>query len=112
MWIRQLLRRIGEVMKALAVLVVVFVLSAGCATWKPEGAATLHVACNVPEAAVLLDDAMVGRVSELVKENKFIRPGFYRVEIRCPGYYSYLTEFTFADGGVAAVKTELHPLLD
>jgi hypothetical protein len=99
-------------MKALAVLVVVFVLSAGCATWKPEGAATLHVACNVPEAAVLLDDAMVGRVSELVKENKFIRPGFYRVEIRCPGYYSYFTEFTVADGGVAAVKTELHPLLD
>jgi hypothetical protein len=66
----------------------------------------------VPEAAVLLDDAMVGRVSELVKENKFIRPGFYRVEIRCPGYYSYFTEFTVADGGVAAVKTELHPLLD
>jgi hypothetical protein len=99
-------------MKALAVVVVVFILSAGCATMKPEGAATLHVECNVPEAAVLLDDAMIGRVSELARENKFIRPGFYRVEIRCPGYYSYFTEITVADGGMAPVKAELHPLLD
>jgi PEGA domain. len=99
-------------MKASAISIVVIFLSLGCATMKSEGAASLHVECNVPDAAVLLDDALMGRVSDLVKKDKFIRPGFYRVEIRHPGYYSHFTEITVAEGGVAAVKAELHPLLD
>ena len=66
----------------------------------------------MPDAAVLLDDALAGRVSELAKNDKVIRAGFYRVEIRHPGYHSYFTEITVAEGGVAAVKAELHPLLD
>jgi protein-S-isoprenylcysteine O-methyltransferase Ste14 len=99
-------------MKALAITAVVLLLCFGCATLKSEGAATLHVACNVPDAAVLLDDGLVGRVSDLAKKDKVIRAGFYRVEIRHPQYHSYFTEITVADGGVAAVKAELHPLLD
>jgi protein-S-isoprenylcysteine O-methyltransferase Ste14 len=99
-------------MKVLAISVVVTLLSFGCATMKSEGAATLRVECNVPDAAVLLDDGLRGRVSDLAKQDKVIRAGFYRVEIRHPGYYSYFTEITVAEGGVAAVKAELHPLLD
>lgn len=99
-------------MKALAISVVVILLSFGCATMKSEGAATLHLDCNVPDAAVLLDDALVGRVADLMRKNKVIRAGFYRVEIRHPAYHSYFTEITVAEGGVAAVKAELHPLLD
>jgi protein-S-isoprenylcysteine O-methyltransferase Ste14 len=99
-------------MKALVVSVIVIVLSIGCATMKPEGAASLHVDCNVPDAAVLLDDGLLGRASDLMKNDKVIRAGFYRVEIRHPGYHSYFTEITVAEGGVAAVKAELHPLLD
>lgn len=111
-WIRQPKRRTVEIMKALAISVVAILLSLGCATMKSEGAATLHVECNIPDAAVLLDDALVGRVSDLMKSDKVIRAGFYRVEIRHPGYHSYFTEFTVAEGKVAAVKGELHPLLD
>jgi protein-S-isoprenylcysteine O-methyltransferase Ste14 len=99
-------------MKASILSVIVMLLFLGCATMKSEGAATLHVECNVPDAAVLLDDALAGRVSELAKKDKVIRAGFYRVEIRHPGYHSYFTEITVAEGGVAAVKAELHPLLD
>jgi hypothetical protein len=99
-------------MKPLVVFVALLGLCIGCATMKPEEAATLNIECNVPEAAVLLDDVMVGRAAELKKEAKSIRPGFYRVEIRHPGYYSYFTEITVAEGGAAAVKAELHPLLD
>jgi len=99
-------------MKTLAISIVVILLSFGCATMKSEGAATLHVECNVPDAAVLLDDALAGRVADLEKNDKVIRAGFYRVEIRHPGYHSYFTEITVAEGGVAAVKAELHPLLD
>jgi protein-S-isoprenylcysteine O-methyltransferase Ste14 len=100
------------IMKTLAISIVVVLLSFGCATMKSEGAATLHVECNVPDAAVLLDDALAGRVADLAKKDKVIRAGFYRVEIRHPGYHSYFTEITVAEGGVAAVKAELHPLLD
>ena len=119
--IRQPQRRLVEIMKTLAlpVLSVYSVLSVlaallflGCATMKSEGAATLHVECNVPDAAVLLDDALVGRVSDLTKNDKVIRAGFYRVELRHPGYHSYFTEITTPEGGVAVVKAELHPLLD
>ena len=99
-------------MKALAISVVAILLSFGCATMRSEGAAALHVDCNVPDAAVLLDDALVGRVAELTKKDKVIRAGFYRVEIRHPQYHSYFTEITAVEGGVAAVKADLHPLLD
>jgi hypothetical protein len=99
-------------MKALAISVVMILLSIGCATMKSEGAATLHLDCNVPDAAVLLDDALVGRVADIMRKDKVIHAGFYRVEIRHPGYHSYFTEVNVAEGGVAAVKAELHPLLD
>jgi len=98
------------VFSAFSVLAVLLFL--GCATMKSEGAASLHVECNVPDAAVLLDDALVGRVADLAKNDKVIRAGFYRVEIRHPGYHSYFTEITTPEGGVAVVKAELHPLLD
>ena len=99
-------------MKALSLLVAVVGFCIGCATMKPEEAGILTIDCNVPEAAVLLDDAVVGRAGELKKSAKSLRPGFYRVEIRHPGYYSYFTEINVAEGGAAAVKAELRPLLD
>ena len=85
---------------------------AGCASLKSEGAAAFRVECNVPEAAVLLDGVPMGRVSQWAKQDRSIRPGFYRVEIRHPSYYSHFEEITVADGGAALVKAELHPLLE
>ena len=99
-------------MRAIAFVAVIIGLSLGCATLHTEGFATLHVECNVPDAAVLLDDVLVGPVSSLKGHDKSIHPGFYRVEIRHPDYYSYFTEVTVEEGGVAAVKAELHPTLD
>ena len=40
------------------------------------------------------------------------RAGFYRVELRQPGYYPYFTEVNVPEGGATAVKAELRPLLD
>jgi hypothetical protein len=98
--------------KALSLFVVVVGFAIGCATMKFEEAGVLTVACNVPEAAVLLDDDVVGRAGELQKTGKSLRPGFYRIEIRQPGYYPYFAEVDIPEGGAAAVKAELHPLLD
>jgi len=99
-------------MKTLLVAAALLGLCIGCATMKPEAAGSLQIDCNVSEAAVLLDDDLVGRAGELKKQAKSVRPGFYRVEIRHPGYYPYFTEINVAEGGAAAVKAELHPLLD
>ena len=99
-------------MKTISLFVVMVLIGIGCATMKPEAMATLTIDCNVPEAAVLLDDAVVGRAAELKKSGKSVHPGFYRVELRHPGYYSYFTEITVPEGGAAAVRAELHPLLD
>jgi len=92
-----------------AVLLVVF---AGCATMGAEPAGTLKLECNVPDAALLLDDEVVGRAGEIGKTGKSLRPGFYRVELRHPGYYPYLAEIDVPEGGATALKAELHPLLD
>jgi hypothetical protein len=54
----------------------------------------------------------MGRASQWAKSGRFIRPGFYRVEIRHPSYYSHFEEIRVADGGSATVKAELHPLLE
>jgi hypothetical protein len=86
--------------------------SLGCATLRSEANGNLRVQCNVADAAVLLDDAVVGRAAELSKHDKALSPGFYRVEIRHPSYYPYYTEINVPEGGSAVVKAELHPLLD
>jgi hypothetical protein len=99
-------------MKALSLLVVLFGFCLGCATMRAEEAGVLTIECNVPDAAVLLDDNLVGRAGELQHNAKTLRPGFYRVELRHPGYYSHFTEINVPEGGATAVKAELHPLLD
>ncbi len=90
-------------------------LAVGCATLKAPPKASLQVDCNVPDAMVLLDDGLVGKAADFAnaaKKDKSIHPGFYRVELRHPGYYSYFTEISVEEGGAATVKAELHPLLD
>jgi hypothetical protein len=99
-------------MKSKILVLLVVSLLAGCASLKSEGSVSFRVECNVPDAAVLLDDVPMGRVSQWAKPDRFIRPGFYRVEIRHPNYYSHFEEITVAEGGSALVKAQLHPLLD
>jgi hypothetical protein len=99
-------------MKALSVVILGLLPCLGCASMHAEERATVRVQCNVPEAAVLLDDDVVGRAAELAKKDKVVRAGFYRVEIRHPSYYPYFTEINVPEGGAATVKAELHPLLD
>jgi PEGA domain len=99
-------------MRSLGLLVVALGSFTACATMKPEPVGTLQVECNVPDAAVVLDDAVVGRASDLAKTGKSLRPGFYRVELRHPGHYAHFAEVTVPEGGAVVVKAELHPQLD
>ena len=99
-------------MKSIVLVIFAVLAFAACASLKSEGSAVFRVECNVPEAAVLLDDVSMGRASQWARPDRFIRPGFYRVEIRHPSYYSHFEEITVADGGSVLVKADLHPLLE
>jgi hypothetical protein len=92
-------------------VVACLVLALGCATMHAEETGALRVECNVPDAAVLLDDAIWGRVADVAGKAKSIPAGFYRVEIRHPRYYPYYGEINVAEGGTAVVRAELHPQL-
>lgn len=74
----------------------------------------LHVDANLPDATVWVDDVLVGTASEWTRTvgARHLRPGFHRVEIRAPGYYSVYQEIDQPDGGAATVKATLHPLLE
>lgn len=93
-------------------LVIVASASAGCATGRVQGAAGFQVQSNVPDAAVWVDDVLIGRVSEWSSSGRFIKPGFHRVEIRHPAYYSHFREIEVAEGSGVLIKAELRPLLD
>jgi hypothetical protein len=92
-------------------LLAIAVFLCGCATMSHPGA-SFAVQCNVPDAAVLVDDVMVGLVSEWSPPGRPIRPGRHRVEVRHPGYFSYYAEVQVSEGHPAQVAAPLHPLLD
>jgi hypothetical protein len=87
------------------------VACAGCATSRADAPASLVVRCNVPDAAVFVDDVFVGRAREW-SDVHYVHPGFHRVELRDPGHYVHRAEVELAGGGGAIVEAELHPLLD
>jgi hypothetical protein len=94
------------------VLLLLLLAPGGCAIVARGPSGSFAVKCNVGEAAVLVDDVLVGRVSEWAPPGRPIRPGFHRIEIRHPGYFSHYSEVEVADGRGAEVAAELHPLLD
>jgi PEGA domain len=74
--------------------------------------ASVTVRCNVPEAAVLIDDVLVGRAADLAPPGRSVRPGFHRIEIREEGYFSHYAEITLPEGGHSLVTAELHAVLE
>lgn len=87
-------------------------LALACATTGIYGAAALRVDCNVPDATLWVDDTLIGKASDWATDGKYIRPGFHRLEVRAPGYYSHYAELDLKEGGAAVVEAELRPQLD
>lgn len=98
--------------RPLCLWVVSAALAVSCATVQPAGATAFRVECNVADAFVLVDDVLVGRVSEWSQRGRHIRPGSHRIEIRHPNYHAHYQEITATDGAELVIKTELRPLLD
>jgi hypothetical protein len=86
-------------------------LAAASCAHGPAGVA-LQVESNLPEATIWVDDVLIGSVRDWARDGRHVRAGFHRVEIRAPGYYSVYQEIEQPDGGRAAVKATLRPLLE
>lgn len=85
--------------------------AASCAHEAAAGVA-LQVESNVPEATIWVDDVLIGSVADWARAGRHLRAGFHRVEIRAPGYYSVFQEVEQPDGGHAAMKATLRPLIE
>ncbi|HVY38189.1 MAG TPA: PEGA domain-containing protein [Polyangia bacterium] len=96
----------------LCLIAALWLAAAGCAHTLEPGAVGVTVESNVPDATVYIDDLMVGHASEWKKEGHQIRPGFHRIEIRHPGYYSFFQEIELPPGSKAVVRAHLQEVLD
>jgi hypothetical protein len=100
------------VASSLTLAAVVALSSFSCAHTIPYGAVAFRVESNVPDATVWVDDVLIGKVSDWSGDDRHIRAGFHRVEIRHPGFYSFFQEVELPEGGHALVKAELRPLIE
>jgi hypothetical protein len=98
-------------MRALGGVVLLAMLQ-GCAhtavrTERPT--AVLRVHCNVPVAAVYVDETLVGHAAELGRAGAPVVAGRHRVECRSDGFYSVYREITVAPGQ-STLEIFLHPV--
>jgi hypothetical protein len=99
-------------MKIVGALLLAFLLAAdGCAHSLAASGVAFRVESNVPDASIWIDDVLVGQASQWQRDGRFIRPGFHRVEIRHPNYFSVFQEIDFPPGAGATVQAHLQPLI-
>jgi hypothetical protein len=83
-----------------------------CAHGLGAEAIAVRVECNVPDATLWVDDVLVGRVTDWKRDGRQIRPGFHRIEIRHPNYYSFFQEVELPGGSQVVVNAKLRELIE
>jgi hypothetical protein len=83
-----------------------------CAHTLSGSAIAFRVDCNVPDATVWIDDVLVGKASDFKKDDRQIKPGFHRVEVRHPNYYSFFQEVELPGGSKVVVNAKLRELVE
>jgi PEGA domain-containing protein len=86
--------------------------SGACAHVSLPAGVALEVDSNVAESTIWVDDVLVGTVAAWAREARHVRAGFHRIEVRAPGYYSVYAEIDQPDGGRAAIKATLRPVIE
>jgi hypothetical protein len=84
----------------------------GCAQTLSSGAIAVRVDCNVPDATLWIDDALVGTTASWKNGERQIRSGFHRIEVRHPGYYSFFQEVELPGGSHVVVTAKLRELVE
>jgi len=83
-----------------------------CAHTGSTNGIVFRVDSNVPDATVWIDDVLVGKASDFKKDGRQIKPGFHRVEIRHPNYYSFFQEVELPAGSRVVVNARLRELVE
>lgn len=96
----------------LAAAALFVLLAASCAHGIGADAIAFRVECNVPDATLLVDDVLVGRVSDWKNDGRHIRAGFHRIEVRHPNYYSFFQEVELPGGSRVVVDAKLRELIE
>lgn len=86
-------------------------LASACATAPQAPAGSLSVICEVPDATLVVDDVVAGRVGAW-SQPRPVRAGFHRIEVRQPGHYSFFAEVTIKEDQLTTVTARLRPLLE
>ena len=107
------MKRITERFVLVFLALALFVLSAAsCAHTLDANAIAVRVECNIPDATLWVDDVLVGKVSDWKGDGKRIRPGFHRIEVRHPSYYSFFQEVELPGGSNVVVNAKLRELIE
>jgi hypothetical protein len=100
-------RVVRNVLMGLAALTLV-----GCKLLRFDGAAALMIDCDVPDAAVYVDEVFLGRAEEWNVRGRFIKAGLHRFELRHPDYFTHYEEQLLERGDAVVLKIHLHRQLD
>ncbi|MCG5052387.1 MAG: hypothetical protein KA712_05465 [Myxococcales bacterium] len=90
----------------------VFALQGACASLRFGGAAVLRIDCNVPEAAIFIDDVYEGPCASWSVDGRLVSPGFRRVEVRHPERYTHYQELELVKGDAVRMDVQLRPWLE
>jgi hypothetical protein len=89
-----------------------FLALVSCAHTGSTSAISFRVDCNVADATVWIDDVLVGKAADFKNDGRQIKPGFHRVEIRHPNYYSFFQEVELPAGSKVVVNARLRELVE
>ncbi len=84
----------------------------GCASLRFDGAAALKIDCDVPDAALYVDDVFLGRAAEWNVDGRFVKAGLHRFEFRHPDYFTHYEEQLLERGDAMLLRIRMHRQLD
>jgi hypothetical protein len=83
-----------------------------CASLRFGGAAALKIDCDVPDAALYVDDIFLGRAAEWNVDGRFVKAGLHRFELRHPDYFTHYEEQLLERGDAVLLRIRMHRQLD
>ncbi|MDZ4696233.1 MAG: hypothetical protein SGI86_13890 [Deltaproteobacteria bacterium] len=84
----------------------------GCASLRFGGAAALKIDCDVPDAALYVDEVFLGRAAAWSVDGRFIKAGLHRFELRHPDYFTHYEEQNLERGDAVLLRIRMHRQLD
>ncbi len=93
-----------------AAAIALLALGCGAAAVRYDGRIT--VKCDDANAAVYVDDHLMGRAAETAAKPVEVTSGAHRIEVRAEGKLTAYRDVVLPENGRATVEVTLHPDLD